>query len=66
MKSTVLILGIETSCDETAAAVVRRNADGSGSLLSNTVYSQLQDHKPMIRLKSWLRVAVIDLGFDFR
>ena len=46
MKSTVLILGIETSCDETAAAVVRRNADGSGSLLSNTVYSQLQDHKP--------------------
>ncbi len=46
MNSTALILGIETSCDETAAAVVRRSADGSGSLLSNAVYSQLQDHKP--------------------
>ena len=29
------VLGIETSCDETAAAVVRRAADGRGSILSN-------------------------------
>jgi N6-L-threonylcarbamoyladenine synthase len=40
------ILGIETSCDETAAAVVRRNADGHGELLSNIVLSQLNDHAP--------------------
>ena len=41
------ILGIETSCDETAAAVVRRSvSDGSGEILSNIVLSQLQDHAP--------------------
>lgn len=40
------ILGIETSCDETAAAVVRRHADGRGELLSNVVLSQLKDHAP--------------------
>ncbi len=40
------ILGIETSCDETAAAVVRRDADGHGELLSNVVLSQLKEHAP--------------------
>ena len=40
------ILGIETSCDETAAAVVRRDADGRGHILSNVVLSQLKDHAP--------------------
>jgi N6-L-threonylcarbamoyladenine synthase len=40
------ILGIETSCDETAAAVVRRHADGSGDILSNVVLSQIADHAP--------------------
>ena len=40
------ILGIETSCDETATAVVRRNADGSGVILSNVVLSQITDHAP--------------------
>ena len=38
------MLGIETSCDETAAAVVRRNADGSGEILSDIVLSQTEDH----------------------
>lgn len=38
------ILGIETSCDETAAAVVRRNADGTGSIASNMVLSQIGEH----------------------
>ncbi|TCD15887.1 tRNA (adenosine(37)-N6)-threonylcarbamoyltransferase complex transferase subunit TsaD [Oricola cellulosilytica] len=39
------VLGIETSCDETAAAVVR-SVEGSagGEILSNTVYSQIADH----------------------
>ena len=40
------ILGIETSCDETAAAVIRRNPDGSGTILSNVVRSQIGDHAP--------------------
>jgi N6-L-threonylcarbamoyladenine synthase len=35
------ILGIETSCDETAVAIV----DESGHLHANLVLSQLQDHK---------------------
>lgn len=38
------ILGIETSCDETAAAVVERDGDGAGRILSNIVLSQVADH----------------------
>lgn len=39
-----LILGIETSCDETAAAIVSRDADGKGHILSNIVRSQIEEH----------------------
>lgn len=39
------VLGIETSCDETAAAVVRRHADGRAEVLSSIVASQ-QEHAP--------------------
>ncbi|WP_439572433.1 tRNA (adenosine(37)-N6)-threonylcarbamoyltransferase complex transferase subunit TsaD [Phreatobacter sp.] len=42
----MLVLGIETTCDETAAAVVRVDADGHGAILSNIVLSQLADHAP--------------------
>jgi N6-L-threonylcarbamoyladenine synthase len=38
----MLVLGIETSCDETAAAVVR---DGK-EILSNVIYSQVKTHTP--------------------
>src|SRR5881409_1650263 len=38
----MLVLGIETSCDETAAAVVR---DGN-EILSNVIYSQVKTHTP--------------------
>ena len=38
------VLGIETSCDETAAAVVRRDAEGRGAILSNVVRAQLDLH----------------------
>ncbi len=38
------VLGIETSCDETAASVVHRGADGRGEILSNVVRSQLDLH----------------------
>jgi N6-L-threonylcarbamoyladenine synthase len=39
-----LVLGIETSCDETAAAVVARARNGSGQILANVVRSQWQQH----------------------
>jgi N6-L-threonylcarbamoyladenine synthase len=42
----MLVLGIETTCDETAAAVVERRADGTGRILSNIVRSQHEDHAP--------------------
>lgn len=38
------ILGIETSCDETAAAIVVRDAAGRGTILANVVRSQLDEH----------------------
>src|ERR1700743_174375 len=41
-----LVLGIETTCDETAAAVVERHSDGSGRILSNIVRSQTEEHVP--------------------
>ncbi|MGQ0673509.1 MAG: tRNA (adenosine(37)-N6)-threonylcarbamoyltransferase complex transferase subunit TsaD [Hyphomicrobium sp.] len=41
-----LVLGIETSCDETAAAVVARTGSGRGTILSNIVRSQLDEHRP--------------------
>ena len=40
------LLGIETSCDETAAAIVTRDASGAGRILSNVVRSQLSEHAP--------------------
>ena len=40
----IRVLGIETSCDETAAAVIARRPDGRGRILSNVVRSQLAEH----------------------
>ena len=39
-----ILLGIETSCDETAAAVVGRTADDHFEVLSSTVSSQIDLH----------------------
>src|SRR5665213_132380 len=39
-----LVLGIETTCDETAAAVVERGRDGVARILSNIVRSQTEEH----------------------
>ncbi|MBM3560375.1 MAG: tRNA (adenosine(37)-N6)-threonylcarbamoyltransferase complex transferase subunit TsaD [Alphaproteobacteria bacterium] len=38
----MIVLGIETSCDETAAAVVRDDR----TVLANVVFSQLAEHRP--------------------
>jgi N6-L-threonylcarbamoyladenine synthase len=40
------VLGLETSCDETAAAVVRLGADGRAEVLSSIVGSQIEAHAP--------------------
>ncbi len=40
----MIVLGIETTCDETAAAVVRRLPDGRGEILSNEILSQIAEH----------------------
>lgn len=69
-----LILGIETSCDETAAAVV----NGSGHILSSLVLSQLEEHRafggvvPEIaarahidHLHTLIKAAMNDAGLNF-
>ncbi len=40
------VLGLETTCDETAAAVVELKASGGGLILSNEIYSQTAEHAP--------------------
>lgn len=42
--ATIRVLGIETSCDETAAAVVACHGDGTAEILSNVVLSQIGEH----------------------
>src|SRR5262245_23146243 len=55
----MITLGIETSCDETSAAVVRGN-----KILSNVVYSSLKEHKryggvvPEIASRSHLEIIL--------
>ncbi|HEX4534183.1 MAG TPA: tRNA (adenosine(37)-N6)-threonylcarbamoyltransferase complex transferase subunit TsaD [Rhizomicrobium sp.] len=46
MARAFTVLGLETSCDETAAAVVRGRAPGPGEILSNIVLSQMEEHRP--------------------
>jgi N6-L-threonylcarbamoyladenine synthase len=40
----MIVLGIETTCDETAAAVVERPGNGRGNILSNVILSQVSEH----------------------
>ncbi len=74
MSAPVHMLGIETSCDETAAAVVT----GDGQILSNLVLSQVKEHKsfggvvPEIAARSHLdhlhtliKAALNDAGLTF-
>ena len=72
------ILGIETSCDETAAAVICDAADPSDRLLSNIVYDQIDAHRPfggvvpeiaarahVTKLPDAVRLAMADAGVGF-
>ncbi len=73
-----LILGIETSCDETAAAIVARDRDGNGTILSNIVRSQIDEHKAfggvvpelaarshIVHLDGIITAAMTEAGVDF-
>ncbi len=72
------MLGIETTCDETAAAVVERQSDGTGRILSNIVRSQIEEHAifggvvPEIAARAHVdlldgivKTAMKDAGVDF-
>lgn len=41
MNKNILILGIESTCDETAAALLK----GGQELVTNVIYSQIEEHK---------------------
>ena len=45
MSKKPLILGIESSCDETAASIITENEQGTPVILSNIVSSQVDIHK---------------------
>ncbi|GFE64792.1 tRNA (adenosine(37)-N6)-threonylcarbamoyltransferase complex transferase subunit TsaD [Litoreibacter roseus] len=44
MTNNLTVLGLESSCDDTAAAVVRRTADGAADILSSVVFGQADLH----------------------
>jgi len=44
MKKDLTFLGIETSCDETAASVVREDVEGNVKILSNVTSSQVDEN----------------------
>ena len=41
----MIVLGIETSCDETCSAVLEYGKNHQCNILSNTIYSQISEHK---------------------
>ncbi len=45
MEKKLTFLGIETSCDETAASIVQENEDGTAKILSSIVSSQVKEHE---------------------
>jgi N6-L-threonylcarbamoyladenine synthase len=75
----MIVLGIETSCDETAAALVERRPDGTGRILSDVVLSQTDAHAvfggvvPEIAARAHVEAldgviarALADAGLGFR
>ena len=69
------VLGIETTCDETAAAVVRLRPDGTGEILADEVMSQIAAHAPYggvvpeIAARAHVEIVdslIVDTGHDGR
>jgi N6-L-threonylcarbamoyladenine synthase len=60
----MIVLGLETSCDETAVGLVRRSAQGSGEILSSFIRSQVAEHTPfggvVPEIAARAHVAVLD------
>jgi N6-L-threonylcarbamoyladenine synthase len=60
----MIVLGIETSCDETAAGLVRKSAPGECGILSSCVRSQVLEHAPfggvVPEIAARAHVAVLD------
>ena len=67
MQKEPLILGIETSCDETAASIIQNNGSGVPKILSNIISSQFDVHKEfggvVPDLAARAHVEKIDLWF---
>src|ERR1700727_3385889 len=65
MGSGMRVLGIETTCDETAAAVVRLRPDGSGEILADELMSQIAAHAPfggvVPEIAARAHVEIVDL-----
>ncbi|WP_017932009.1 tRNA (adenosine(37)-N6)-threonylcarbamoyltransferase complex transferase subunit TsaD [Robiginitomaculum antarcticum] len=75
---TVLVLGIESSCDETAASVIRLPRGGAPEILSSRISSQDELHRPyggvvpemaarahMDKIQSIIAGAVEDAGINY-
>jgi len=75
---SLVVLGIESSCDETAASILRRLPDGSIDLRSSIVSSQDKEHAPfggvvpeiaarahMLKLERIIDQAVTTSGLDY-
>ena len=78
VQDKALILGIESSCDETAASVLARGADGSLTVMSSIIASQDAEHAPyggvvpeiaarahMLKLDSIIERAVSAAKIDY-
>lgn len=76
---TMRVLGLETSCDETAAAVVAREPGGQARILSSIVLGQVKEHEafagvvPEIAARAHLSAldrvvaaALADAGLELR
>lgn len=79
MQQDITVLGIETSCDETAAAVLRLSSAGAVEVLSDRVASQTEEHAlyggvvPEIaarahaeRCDHLVKLAMADAGLGFQ
>ena len=42
----MLVLGVETSCDETAVAIVEKKSDFGGKVINEIISSQIEEHRP--------------------
>ena len=74
----MMILGLETSCDETAVGIVNDNADTGRRILANRVASQIVEHRPyggvvpeiaarahLERIDDLVRQALAEAGITF-